>query len=103
MIPVLESMVVVRFTYEGVAAALVLVVGVLAGIGYLIRLLRKAVRYLVALHSTVDRELNHNHGSSIKDDTHGTAITVGQLWRELEQVKKDLYAHLDQASGRHSL
>lgn len=87
---VLESMVVIRFTYEGVAAGIVFVGAVLTALGYLIRLGRKLIRYVVALHNTVERELNHNHGTSIKDDTYGTAVIVGTLQRDVTF----LYRHL---------
>jgi len=84
------TMVIVRFTYEGVAAAVVLAVAFLTALGYLIRQTRRMIRYLVAAHNLLERELTHNHGSSIKDDTHGTALVVGALRRDVDH----LYDHL---------
>lgn len=39
---------------------------------------------LKAIDERTERELDHNHGSSIKDDTKGTAIAVGQMQRRLD-------------------
>lgn len=42
----------------------------------------------------VSRELEHNHGSSMKDDLHGVAVAVGTLQREFTDFKRDFYHHL---------
>lgn len=54
------------------------------------------------------RELDHNHGSSMKDDTHGVAISVGVLQRdqdalrdEIESVRRELRAHINDSTRRN--
>lgn len=64
------------------------VLAVTAGAGVLARKVWRIARALDRLldlaresNDIVSRELEHNHGSSIKDDVHGLALAVGELQR----------------------
>lgn len=63
-------------------AALITTVGVIAVA--LIGQAHRTGKRLKAIDVRTARELDHNHGSSIKDDTHGTARAVGLLTRRLD-------------------
>jgi hypothetical protein len=49
--------------------------------GVLALVIRIAIR-VKEISDLTKRELDHNHGGSIKDDTYGVAIAVGQLQRD---------------------
>lgn len=58
---------------------------------------RMVARQLRAVGDIVERELEHNHGSSIKDDVHGIAVAVGLLQRraaELARKQKQQHGEL---------
>lgn len=74
-------------TMIGAAAAAV------AGLAYLIRLGLKAARALDAIQTVVERELEHNHGSSMKDDVHGMARAIGKLQRQVDDLDADYQNH----------
>ncbi|WP_127480583.1 hypothetical protein [Nocardioides pantholopis] len=92
-----------------VSAGIVAAAGLLGAIGYLVRLLRRAGRYLGAIHNVIDQELTHNgdgsiksvieqelthnHGSSIKDDVHGLTVAVGGLSRLVDDIDARLADH----------
>lgn len=69
--------------------------GLIAAAGYLVRKARAGVHVLDRIETLLGRELEANHGSSMKDDITGIAFTVGNLWRRLEAVEKDLSDHLE--------
>lgn len=74
-----------------------LIVGTAAFLGalaYLIRIGRRISRVGRAIATIVNHELTHNHGTSIKDDVHGIALTVGALSRDFEDFKTDFYHHI---------
>lgn len=48
---------------------------------------------MARLESLVNRELTHNHGSSIKDDMTGLAVGMGHLSRTVEQLRDDFDDH----------
>lgn len=73
------------------AAALAVAV---AAVLYLAKLARTAFRWLEAIHGVVDKELTHNHGSSIKDDTHGMAVALGEVQRRVDELETDFRQHL---------
>lgn len=55
---------------------------------------RMVARQLRAIDAIVQRELEHNHGSSIKDDVHGIAVAVGLLQRRAaEMARKQKQQH----------
>lgn len=64
----------------GVAAAV-------AAVSYLVGRARRAARVLDAIQAIVERELEHNHGSSMKDDVHGLAIALGHLARRVDDIE----------------
>ncbi len=66
--------------------ALTAVMALGTAVGYLVRRLRKAARVLDVIERVVQRELNHNHGGSVKDDTAGTALAVGRLARTVDNL-----------------
>ena len=71
-------------------------VALVAGLGYLVGKARKAARALDAIEQLVSRELEHNHGSSMKDDVHGLAVALGQLGRHVDDLDTAFQAHLNQ-------
>lgn len=60
----------------------------LVALGYLIKKLRQAARALDAIEVLVSRELTHNHGTSIKDDVHGIAISLGDIQRRVVGLER---------------
>jgi len=68
----------------------------LAGLVYLARLVRKAVIKLDAIDKLTSRELERNHGSSMKDDVHGMAIALGILQREHGKLRADFDTHINE-------
>lgn len=65
----------------------------LAAVAYLGKVTRASVRWFRAVGRTVNviegvvqRELDHNHGSSIKDDVYGIARAVGVLGRTVDDL-----------------
>lgn len=79
---------------EQLALQLTLAAGAVTAGLYLIRVLWRALRLIGVMHDIVTRELEHNHGSSIKDDVYGTAVALGQTQRRLDEVERRLEAHL---------
>lgn len=72
----------------------------IAALVYLIRFGRKVLRIVRAIQHVVEGELEHNHGSSIKDDVHGIAVATGKLQRDVDALGKDFYAHLAEKGPR---
>lgn len=63
-----------------------------AAVGFALAV-RQIARWLAGLWRRVDavldlvhRELEHNHGSSMKDDVHGIAMALGRTQRDLDAV-----------------
>lgn len=80
----------------------------LTGLGYLTRQVRRGarkVREMVdavrAIRHLVERELDHNHGSSMKDDIHGMAVAIGLLQRARESDRRRLDRALRLAAKHH--
>ena len=72
----------------------------IAFIGAGMRGMYRIARKVDELNTVARRELEHNHGSSIKDDVHGLAIAMGQLGRDVDALSANvneigghLYAH----------
>lgn len=63
------------------------VTGALVALAWLIPRIRAAFRALDAVETIVTRELTHNHGSSIKDDSVGTAVAVQHANRRLDALE----------------
>lgn len=63
---------------------------VLAALVYLGKKLLVIVQAVLAIHAIVQRELEHNHGSSIKDDIYGMARSFGETQRLLDDVVEAL-------------
>lgn len=82
-------------TWGAVAAA-----GV-AGLLYLSGKVRSAFRAIDAIQHLVERELDHNHGSSMKDDIHGMAVAIGILQRDREEDRELLDHALTLAQKHH--
>ena len=78
----------------------VLVVAGLSAIGVVFKWVRGGFRKvedvarLIAmteqLKDVIDRELNHNHGSSLKDDVHGIAVSVHRAHNRIDAVEEAL-------------
>lgn len=102
-------------TMTEVAAGVILAAAALTGFGVLFKWLRggfrtvedgaqllaaaKDIRQLVAMSSDikalVERELNHNHGSSMKDDAYGTAISVRLAHERIDGIHDVLRTFAD--------
>lgn len=67
--------------------------------------LAKGVRYIVHKVDQIDtvtkRELDHNHGGSMKDDVHGLAVAFGQMQRERDRERAAWNAALTLAAKHH--
>lgn len=63
----------------GIAAAVGLLVACWTG-------LRRLIRRLDRVDEVLRRELDHNHGSSIKDDVHGVAVASHESNRKLDNL-----------------
>lgn len=68
---------------------------VLAALTVIYRQARALVRWaqglgrrLRAIDDVITRELEHNHGGSIKDDVHGMAVALGLLQRQVTEQGK---------------
>lgn len=70
-----------------------LAAAVMAGL-YLFRKARKAFQWIETVHRITTRELTHNHGSSMKDDTHGLAVALGEVQRRMDDLETDFRTHL---------
>lgn len=72
-----------------------------AGLIFLAAKIRNVVQSIVAIQHIVERELEHNHGSSMKDDTHGMAVAIGQLQRDRDDDRRRLNGALRLAAKHH--
>jgi hypothetical protein len=72
-------------------------VGALAYLGK--RVFQPTIRRVRAIAHVIDRELDYNHGGSIKDDVHGIAVTVGQLSRDVTDLTERFNDHITNPSG----
>lgn len=61
-----------------------------AGLGYLIRLLRRWAAMLNKLVALAEHELTHNHGTSIKDDAYGLAVSVKVLNDNVDGLRDEM-------------
>ena len=73
-----------------IAAATVAVAAVTAAIVLLYRTGVGMVRRLDALDQLLTRELTHNHGTAMKDDLHGIAVSVGMIQRTQDDTLADV-------------
>lgn len=58
-----------------------------AGMAYLARLLIAVLRRVTVIQRITESELEHNHGSSMKDDVHGMAVSLGELQRRVDRIE----------------
>lgn len=70
------------------------------------KLLRKAFRMLDTVETVVSRELEHNHGGSMKDDLYGMAVGFGLTQRQVDDLEEVVYSirrqldmHLEENRG----
>lgn len=68
---------------------------------FLARAVRSLVHKLDAIDELLQQELTHNHGSSIKDDVHGMAMSIGGLQREQDEERSRMNAVLKLAATHH--
>jgi hypothetical protein len=61
-----------------------------AGLGYLIRLVHRWATMLGKLLDLAEHELTHNHGTSIKDDVHGLALSVKVLQDTTDELRDEV-------------
>jgi hypothetical protein len=61
---------------------------VLSGVGYLFGRLRAVFRFVETIHHITTKELEANHGGSMKDDLSGVAVAVGKLQRRVDTIEK---------------
>lgn len=76
---------------DGATLVAVLAAG-LAGLIYLGQRARTAMRAIEALQRVVSHELTHNHGTSIKDDTYGIAVSTKQISDAVDELRTGLSA-----------
>lgn len=62
---------------------------------------RFVVHKLDQIDEITQRELSHNHGTSIKDDVHGLAVSIGSLQRESDEERRRVNAVLGLAAEHH--
>lgn len=77
------------------------IAGGVAALGYLAKKARDVFLAIGAIQHLVERELEHNHGSSMKDDMHGIAVAVGQLQRDRDEDRDVLDNALQLAAKHH--
>ena len=85
----------------GSAAVLAAVVYLTAQARRMLRRVRNGLRAIAAIHDIVERELEHNHGSSMKDDVHGMAVAIGVLQREHDEDRRVVQMLLAIAARNH--
>lgn len=83
------------------AVLIAAVAAAVAGLVYLARGARNVVQAIAAIQHIVERELEHNHGSSMKDDTHGMAVAIGKLQRDRDDDRRRLNRALRLAAKHH--
>lgn len=80
-------------------AGVLLALGVIGRFSWrIVKGIRKAFHMIDTVETIVTRELEHNHGSSMKDDLYGMAVGFGLTQRQvddLESVVYQLRAQLD--------
>ncbi len=89
------------------AASLGIAAGAVTAFLYLAGRLLTGVRFVVRVFHAIDaaapvilKELQHNSGSSMKDDMHGLALSVGDLQRRVGDQEKQLKALTDEVRAR---
>lgn len=99
----------VTISLAQVAGAVMFLAALLTALGYLGRKVRALVHIADAIQAhartaavragetgdLVSRELEHNHGGSMKDDVSAIAHVVGNLWRQVEDIDNRLTEHLN--------
>lgn len=70
-------------------------------VAFLARGGRRLVHKLDAIDQLLTQELTHNHGSSIKDDVHGLALSIGEMQRDRDEDNERLNALLRLAAEHH--
>lgn len=62
---------------------------------------RPSRKRLKAIDERTERELEHNHGSSMKDDVYGLAISIGELQRGRDEDRARVDTLLGIAAVHH--
>lgn len=68
----------------------ILAAAAVAAVGYLGKQVLVVARGVLAIKEIVQRELEHNHGSSMKDDIYGMARSLGEVQRQLADFREAL-------------
>jgi len=84
-----------------VVGGLIGLAGLVRSVVYLVRGARWLVHKLDAIDEVTQRELTHNHGTSMKDDVHGLALSIGELQRARDDERKRVNAVLRLAAEHH--
>lgn len=71
------------------------------GAAYLARGLVAVVHKVDQINDLTQRELTHNHGTSMKDDTYGMALAIGQLQRDRDDEHERVNRLLTIAAEHH--
>lgn len=92
----------VDLTLRELAGLIVAAAALLGALAYLGKRVRALVHLLDAIlkvvessGEVVERELERNHGSSMKDDVTAIAYRVGDLWDRVEALEKKQARHRD--------
>lgn len=68
---------------------------------YLFGKLRALFKNVEAISALLKGELTHNHGSSMKDDLHGIAVSVGVQGRQLDDLENRFTEAVKLAAKHH--
>jgi hypothetical protein len=83
------------------ATGLPLLVAFLVALGYLLKRLRLAFRWLENIERITTKELEPNTGESMKDDMVGVAQSLGLLQRQVDELEDEFRRHLLNSDGRN--
>lgn len=85
------------------AALIPAVTAFLMAVGWLTQKVRRLIRVMETLNAVVTRELTPNHGGSMKDDVHGTAVSTHELEKRVDALSDALADHLRRSDLRARL
>lgn len=80
----------VGLTLTDVAAGFGSLVVIATALGYFAKKLRHVARLLEALSKVIGRELNPNHGSSMKDDLYGITMSLDKAHSRIDHLEQTL-------------
>lgn len=79
-----------------------LLVAAMVALGYLLRRLRLAFKWLENIERLTSKELEPNTGDSMKDDMVGVAQSLGLLQRQVDELEDEFRQHLLNSDRRNN-